>query len=72
MVTTNPFNKNIVYVGGVYLAKLTIDTSANTYSVLQIASGYDTTKLNDHVHPDQHGLVCQVNPNNPAQFHVFL
>ncbi|HCO21300.1 MAG TPA: hypothetical protein DIT47_09755 [Flavobacteriaceae bacterium] len=72
MVTTNPFNKNIVYVGGVYLAKLTIDTSANTYSVLQIASGYDTTKLNDHVHPDQHGLVCQVNPNNPAQFRMIL
>ena len=72
MVTTNPFNKNIVYVGGVYLAKLTIDTSANTYSVLQIASGYDTTKLNDHVHPDQHGLVCQINPSNPAQFRMIL
>ena len=72
MVTTNPFNKNIVYVGGVYLAKLTIDTSANTYSVLQIASGYDTTKLNDHVHPDQHGLVCQIDPSNPAQFRMIL
>ena len=72
MVTTNPFDKNIVYVGGIYLAKLNINTTNNTYSVLQIASGYDTTKLNDHVHPDQHGLVCQVNPNNPAQFRMIL
>jgi photosystem II stability/assembly factor-like uncharacterized protein len=72
MVTTNPFNKNIVYVGGIYLAKLNINTTNKTYSVLQVASGYNTSKLNDHVHPDQHGLVCQVNPNNPTQFRMIL
>lgn len=72
MVTTNPFDKNIVYVGGIYLAKLNINTTNNTYSVLQIASGYNTAKLNDHVHPDQHSLVCQVNPNNTSQFRMIL
>lgn len=72
VVTFNPIDKNIVYVGGVYVAKVTIDAANSKYNVLQIASGYDTTKLNPSVHPDQHGLVCQVNPNNSAQFRMIL
>ena len=72
IITAHPTNKNIAYVGGIYLAKITVNPATNTYAVLSIASGYDNTKLNTYVHPDQHGLVCQVNPNNAAQFRLLL
>lgn len=71
-VAPHPFDKNTVYVGGVYAAKFTVDPQALTYKVLQIASGYDNKKLNVYVHPDQHALVCQVNPADPTQFRLLL
>ncbi|SDJ55319.1 sialidase family protein [Chryseobacterium jejuense] len=71
-VTAHPFNENIIYVGGVSVAKVTVDTTDNSYNVLSIASGYNTAYLNTAVHPDQHGIVCQVDPANPAQFRLLL
>lgn len=71
-VAAHPFDKNILYVGGVYAAKFTVDPAALKYKVLQIASGYDNTKLNTYVHPDQHAIVCQVNPADPAQFRMLM
>lgn len=71
-IAAHPFNENIVYVGGVSVAKVTVDTTDNSYNVLSIASGYNTAYLNTSVHPDQHGIVCQVNPANPAQFRLLL
>lgn len=71
-IAAHPFNENIIYVGGVSVAKVTVDTTDNSYNVLSIASGYNTSYLNTSVHPDQHGIVCQVDPANPAQFRLLL
>lgn len=72
MITAHPTDKNVAYVGGIYLAKVTVNPTANTYAVKSIASGYDNTKINTYVHPDQHGLVAQINPANAAQFRLIL
>lgn len=72
MVTFNPFDKNVVYVGGVYVAKITLNNTDNTYTVKQIASGYTAGKLNTYVHPDQHSLNCQVSPTDPTKFRMLL
>lgn len=72
MVAFNPFNKDVVYVGGVYVAKVSIDNTDNSYTVLQIGSGYTANKLNTYVHPDQHGLVCQVSTTDPTKFRMLL
>ncbi|WP_347217841.1 T9SS type A sorting domain-containing protein [Chryseobacterium sp.] len=71
-ITAHPFNENIIYIGGVSVGKVTVDTTDNSYNVLSIASGYDSSYLNTAVHPDQHGIICQVNPANPAQFRLLL
>ncbi|WP_051891157.1 T9SS type A sorting domain-containing protein [Chryseobacterium sp. JM1] len=71
-IATHPTNADIFYVGGVYLAKITVNTTNNSYNVLSIASGYNTAYLNTSVHPDQHGIVCQVNSNDPTQFRLLL
>lgn len=71
-IATHPTNADVFYVGGIYLAKITVNTTNNSYNVLSIASGYNTTYLNTSVHPDQHGIVCQVNPNDPTQFRILL
>lgn len=71
-IAAHPTDPNVFYVGGVYLAKMTVDLTDNSYNVLSIASGYNTAYLNTSVHPDQHGIVCQVNPANPAQFRILL
>ena len=72
IITGHPTDLNVVYVGGVSVAKITVNPVAKTYNVLSIASGYVNTTLNTYVHPDQHGLVCQVNPNNASQFRLLL
>lgn len=72
VITAHPTNVNVAYVGGVYLAKITVNATANTYTVKSLASGYTAGTLNTYVHPDQHGLVCQVNPNNASQFRLLL
>lgn len=68
----NPLDKNVVYVGGVYLAKITIDPTTNKYKVLQVASGYNKGKLNLYVHPDQHGLMSQVSSTDSTKFRLVL
>lgn len=71
-IAAHPFNENIVYIGGVSVAKVTVDTSDNSYNVLSIASGYNNTYLNTSVHPDQHGIACQINPNDSTKFRLLL
>lgn len=71
-IAAHPFNENIIYIGGVSVAKVTVDTTDNSYNVLSIASGYTSSYLNTAVHPDQHGIICQVNPANPAEFRLLL
>ncbi|REC62779.1 hypothetical protein DRF65_08120 [Chryseobacterium pennae] len=71
-VAAHPFNENIIYIGGVSVAKVTVDTTDNSYNVLSIASGYNSSYLNTSVHPDQHGIVCQINPNDSTKFRLLL
>lgn len=72
IIAAHPTNKNIVYVGGISVAKITVDPVANKYTVLSIASGYDNSKLNSYVHPDQHGLYFQTDPSDPSKFRMLL
>lgn len=72
VITAHPTDVNVAYVGGVYLAKITVNPTANNYAVKSIASGYTAGKLNLYVHPDQQGLTCQVNPSNAGQFRLLL
>lgn len=72
VIIAHPTDKNIVYVGGIYVAKITVNPANNTYKVLSIASGYDGTKLNTYVHPDQHGLLAQTDPADSSKFRLVL
>ena len=71
-IVGHPTDKNVAYVGGVSVGKVTVDPIAKTYKVLSIASGYTAGKANQYVHPDQHGIVAQINAANPAQFRLLL
>lgn len=72
VIIAHPFDVNVAYVGGVSTAKITVNPTANSYTVKSIASGYVSGKLNTYVHPDQHGLVAQINPANSAQFRLLI
>lgn len=68
VIMAHPYNANIFYVGGVAVFKVTV--SGSTFSSTSIASGYDSTKINDEVHVDQHGLFTILGSNQ--EFKILL
>ncbi|NVJ87986.1 MAG: T9SS type A sorting domain-containing protein [Flavobacteriaceae bacterium] len=71
IIMAHPFQKNVFYVGGVALFKVTMNENDDTFSFQSIASGYDGSQINTSVHVDQHGL--EYIPGTSAQeFRILL
>lgn len=68
IIMGHPFDANVFYVGGVAVFKVTI-TGTNFIST-SIASGYDSSKINNEVHVDQHGM--EVILGNNQEFRILL
>lgn len=68
IIMGHPFDSNVFYVGGVAVFKVTI-TGTNFIST-SIASGYDSSKINNEVHVDQHGM--EVILGNNQEFRILL
>lgn len=69
VIMAHPYDKNIFYVGGVAVFKVTVAAN-NTFTFQSIASGYDNSQINTNVHVDQHGLQYVLGSNQ--QFRILL
>ncbi|MEQ9264086.1 MAG: T9SS type A sorting domain-containing protein [Balneolaceae bacterium] len=56
-ITVDPFDKNVVFLGGVELYKADVNDGSNRKNVSIIASQYEPTLGLSRVHPDHHFLV---------------
>ncbi|WP_288955149.1 T9SS type A sorting domain-containing protein [uncultured Polaribacter sp.] len=68
VIMGHPYNKDVFYVGGVAVFKVTID--GNNFTSQSIASGYDSSQINSSVHVDQHGLFTIL--GNNQEFKILL
>ncbi len=64
----HPYDANIFYVGGVAVFKVTV--VGDKFTSTSIASGYDGSQMNSHVHVDQHGLFSITGSNQ--EFRILL
>ena len=71
IIMAHPFEKNIFYVGGVAVFKVTVDESNETFTFTSIASGYDSSQINTGVHVDQHGM-DYILGSNAQEFRILL
>ncbi|WP_334056831.1 T9SS type A sorting domain-containing protein [Polaribacter sp. P097] len=68
IIMAHPYDVNTFYVGGVAVFKVTV--TGTTFSFQSIASGYDSTQINDEVHVDQHGMSYILGSNQ--EFRILL
>ena len=68
VIMAHPYNKDVFYVGGVAVFKVTV--AENNFTSKSIASGYNSREINSDVHVDQHGLFTILGSNQ--EFRILL